>query len=1166
MISPERFLTLLEEKDMLSPHTVASLREQIANSAEPMTTAALAKRLIKHGRITQAQAKRLLAEEKEASPKPAAAKPKRGDDLGFAPLDGEGQDEQAGKARKKAASQQQPAAKPAAKATAKPAAKRPVAATDDTVLQSRVALAEPEPLRGLMGDAAASTSTFVEAAPRRKFWEFFKRKPRGKKKSDEEKWGGGLMVMGGGALVIFLLIIGVLLYAMRYAGKDKLFNAADGFYRGGSYVQAIQAYAKFVEDFPSDDRASLARVRMGLSKLWQATPNGANWPAALDVAQEEVEKMARENAFKEAHSDLASLLTKIAENLVAEARKKPTADLVGRAQKALAMAEKPEYVPKNLRPESKLTDARQSLGIAEHQLARGNELDKALAAMQKAAKELKTADAYVACGALLHQYPDMTNDPRLKKMLLAVSAAQQVLVKTIPQAKHAVTDEPQTAVLRSVTLAQCDAKNKVGDADGQVALAAVDGAVYGLDAASGRVLWRRVVGFDANLQAAAFPPTPLSSEPGSDALVVGPAHNEILRLGATTGQLKWRCALGEAFDSSPVIAGDKILVATRGGKLFTIAAATGESKDYIQFPQQLDVAPVIDARRSLIYQVASHTNMFVLSLDQGVCKHVAYLGHGAASITTTPVMFGDYLLVSINGGARDAVLRVYTIEPNRSDKPDPWLKLVQEIPLDGHLQMSPLVEGQRVLVTTNSGWVKVFELSATDVKNPLREIAKTAIEGGGNLTRFAAMQNGRFWIADNRLTSYDVQAARGQLMPKAVDCADSAFLQPPVVQGQAVVSVRRKLDKTGKLAMPGAVVSALSMQEANTFCWETRIASPLVGEPLVMDADGKNDGKLIAVTANGGAFKIDTKQDKSVVVNDPIAVSDSFTFKQPFTYVDRLPGGVLAIGSGNGDDHIELFEPASDAPMMRQLKVPGLLACAPAVFGGGLLAACKAGQVCWLDCDASKSGEALAEPFQPRLEPGAEVGWLNPAVVSDTQAVVYDGKMLLYLLGVKEQPKKHLAGLGQAALPKLLGAPPTVLGQSVFAVDAAGGLRIFTLPGLTPGGDAVLGGRCAWGPARVGDNVLVSSDDGELFCFDGKGARLWRIPLEYGPLAGAPLRIGAQLLLASQNGTIWRADAANGKELAKIETGCPLATGPVLCGQKLLIGGHDGTLYEVRQP
>jgi outer membrane protein assembly factor BamB/TolA-binding protein len=1168
MISPERFLTLLEEKELLSPRTVASLREQIATSAEPITAAALAKRLIKHGRLTQSQAKRLLAEEKETpSSSPAAkAQPKPSDDLGFAPIEGETSEAKPAKASaKKQAAPRQPAAKPAAK----PAARAPAAPAnsllDEESPESVVVLAEPEPLGGLMGDAAAAGGGFASpAAPRRSFWSFFKRKPKGAKKTEEEKWGGGLMVMGGGALVVFILIIGVLIYAMKYVSSDKVFNAADSDYRSGSYVQAIQKYGTFLEKFPTDDRASLARVRIGLAKLWQATLNGANWSTALKVADEEVTKMATENAFKDAHADLASLLSKIAENLVAEARKKPTNTLVDETKQSLAMMDK--YVPKNLRPESKLADVKASLAIAGRDLARGNELEKALAAMQKATKELKTADAYAACGALLHQYPDMTNEPRLRKMMLAVSAAQQALVKNVAEAKTAVKDEAVTAALRSVTLAQCDTKSKVADADGQIALAAVDGAVYGLDAVTGRMLWRRMVGFDANPLAAAFPPTPFSPEPGSDALVVATAHNEILRLAAATGQVKWRYAVGEPFDANPVIAGDKILVATRSGKLITIVAASGESKGYIKFPQSLGVAPTVDGRRSLVYQVASHTNLFIVSLDQGVCKHVGYLGHEAESITTSPVMIGEYLLVAINGGARDAVLRVYTVEPNRSDKPDPWLKLLQEIPLGGHLQMSPLVEGQRVLVTTNSGMVRVFELSATDVKNPLREVAKTAHDEGANtnMTRFALMQNGQFWIADNRLTKYDVQAARGRLIgTKVLD--DSAFLQPPVALGQAVISVRRKTDKTGKVGMPGAIVSALAMQDS-TALWESRIASPLAGEPLVMDADGKNDGKIIAVTANGGAFKIDTKQDGTVVANDPIVVSDPFVFKQPFTFVGRLPGGLLAISGGKGGDHVALFEPASDTPLLRTLKVPGVLACAPIVFGRGLLAPCKAGQVFWLDSDMSKSGDQLAEPFQPRIEPGVDVEWMVPATVSDTQAVIYDGKMAVYLLGVQDQPKTHLAGLGQAAVAKPLGASPAVLGQTVFTVDVAGGLGVLALPGLARGNEAALGGRCAWGPGRVGDSVLVSTDDGQLLCFDAKGARLWRVALEYGPLAGPPLRVGSQLLLAARSGVIWRADAASGKELAKVDAGYPLATGPVLCGQKLLVGGHDGTLYEVRQP
>ena len=103
------------------------------------------------------------------------------------------------------------------------------------------------------------------------------------------------------------------------------------------------------------------------------------------------------------------------------------------------------------------------------------------------------------------------------------------------------------------------------------------------------------------------------------------------------------------------------------------------------------------------------------------------------------------------------------------------------------------------------------------------------------------MQGGQFWIADNRLTKFDVQAARGRLMPKwIVDDDTVAYLQPPVAFGQAVVSVRRKA------GMPGAIVAAVTMQEPEKY-WETQLASPPAGEPIVLgkSKNGQSNGDPI---------------------------------------------------------------------------------------------------------------------------------------------------------------------------------------------------------------------------------------------------------------------------------------------------------------------------------
>ena len=79
-------------------------------------------------------------------------------------------------------------------------------------------------------------------------------------------------------------------------------------------------------------------------------------------------------------------------------------------------------------------------------------------------------------------------------------------------------------------------------------------------------------------------------------------------------------------------------------------------------------------------------------------------------------------------------------------------------------------------------------------------------------------------------------------------------------------------------------------------------------------------------------------------------------------------------------------------------------------------------------------------------------------------------------------------------------------------------------------------------------------------------AKLWKVPLTHGPLAGPPAEVGGKYVFASVSGTIWVADPASGNELAGRDLGFPLATGPVPLGGQLLVGGHDGVLSLVAAP
>ena len=1170
MISTERFLALLEEKELLSARKVASLRAQIAQAPKPISAESLAKRLVKKGHITLDQAKRLLA----AGPTPPSqpeAKPQStdsDDELGFAPL----KDESFRAGPSLTPVTEPPAKKPAAKPkTTEATSKRqettaPKSATPPTKSEHTGSLLDEETsspgwlsdrtdvgsLNDILSDASlADAATAGPLAPVSskgwRFWRAFFRKSRIRKESDQ--WGSPLMLVGGGTLLVLVILGGALAWSLMRSSGDEMLQLANDDYRAGSYAQAIHKYQAYLEKFPKHSGASVARVRIGLAQLRQATQGAANWPIALGVADEVLTDMAVEPDFKVAHGELASMLAAIAEGLADDARKKPDPLLVDQIRQSLAMNRK--YVPKSLRQTSKLADVEASLALTVRHIARGDELEKTVAAMHEAAKQRKTDDAYAAYGALLRQYPTLVDDKKLADALLTVSQTQQTLVETVSDPKPADTSETDTAVLSRLTLAQRDTTANVPDAAGHVALAAVDGALYGLDAATGKLLWRRFIGFDVNPQAPSFPPTHLSPEPGSDVLAVDAQHNEVLCVESATGRLRWRYAIGQPFDAHPVIVRDKILVATRDGTLVTIAVDSGQSPGYIRFPQPLPVAPAVDTRRSLVYQVADHTNLFVLSLADGACNQVVCLGHERGSIATAPVLIGDSLIVAINNGARDATLHVLAVTTDPTNDTETRLKPVQQVRLHGHVLTSPLADGRRVLVTTNQGVIRVFELGAADSKTPLRDIADATIEDADNLIRFALMQDGQFWIADNRLTKYDVQAARGRLTLRWSIDENSTFLQPPVGVGQAVVTVRRDQ------GMPGAVVSAVSMQDPDSF-WQTRLGRPLVGEPLI----ASNDNQAIAVTSNGALFRFNTNQTEIAVIDEPAAVADPLRLQGPVAQVVPLANGLLAISAGAGSKELAVCNPADQRPRFDWLKLPSELACSPVSFGRGLLVPGTVGQVFLLD---PRDGTPLAEPFQPRLEARSTLAWTVPAVI-DNEAVLSDGRGRIFRLGVSEQPKPHLATLAEATVVEPVVSSVAVCGNTLYGCDAANVLVAFSLPELTRLKEHPLGSPCAWGPARAGDNVLLTTDDGQLIAMDAAGNRLWQVDLPYGPLAGAPLPIDNHYVLASQTGTIWRIEAATGNELGNVDTARPLATGPVLLGRRLLVGGHDGTLYEVRQP
>lgn len=1185
MISAEEFIDILEQKDLLDPDLVQDLRRRIEQSMAPVSAALLAKRLVDKGHLSRKLAQRLLdraeAEIDEPATPPAPLEEPEAEEpdvanLGLAPLEENEEDEAAEEEVNLESTEEEdwglqeleedkPAAPPIAAipaAPAPPATPVPTATpipptasippASDSLVEG---LEEIEEIGGPLGglEEVALTGEPVEgvldgAGP--------KRRRRGKKVKGEKGnvWDSSLLLIGGGALLLLVVIMVVLAVVLFGRGADDMLAEANENYGNGSYTKAEDSYSKFLEKYPKHSEAGFVRVRLSLVKMRQAM-NG-NWPAALEVAKAQIPLMSGEEAFAtEARPELASMLPDIAEGLANKGHSDQDAAMADLAEEAMALVEK--YVPNSSRDHDRLQEITGLIALTRREIARTERLEATTAEMVKAAEEGRTQEGYALRRTLLKDYPVLYNDPSLTDAVRIVSTAEQAAVKKVDKPVSAVTAEPESQSLATIGLAQRAVKKPLSGVGEQRIFAVAGGAVYGLAATDGEVLWRRDVGFEKNVRGPQFPPTPISDRPGADPLLVSRSRQEVLRVEASTGKIRWRFPLGEAFDAHPVVFDGRVFVATLSGRLVVLDLETGNSSEYIELPQPLRVGPVADSTRGVLYQVGEHSSLFVLSASDFSCKHVFYLGHEPGAIVVPPVRVSRYLLVCENDDIRDSSLKVLDVDPAASEEDTPPLKLVQKIPLKGHIHTAPIVNGAQVLLVTDAGAITVLRVTGREGKEPLSVSAEgtTAGENRAELVRYASLTSGRLWIADSQLTQYAVRSSESRLTPSWVANERSVSLQTPTVAGEAVVQVRERQ------SLPGVVVSAHSMTSDGAVLWETTLASPAAGTPIV-DPVSRT---LIATTAVGGVFQIQPPEPGTVALrDDPNGAIPSGDLTAPVEQVLYLPDGTLALIPGDNPVNLRVFEPSDGAGAMRlrSLLLPSPLSGDAIVLGNALLAPTEAGQVLLLN---PRGGEKVADPFQPPLEAGRKYRWRRPAAVGDDQFVIADDQGGLYHVVLKGTPQKHLAAETAIQLADPLTSPIAVLKNHIYGVDRRDSLVRVNWPDLTEKKLQPLGAKCVLGPVTVGDHVLLATNDNLLHVIDASG-KMRSDPLPDGIPLAKPLVDGPNWLFASAAGAVWQVEASSGKEQARADTGLALGSGLALFGTRLLVAGHDGTFYLIDKP
>ena len=979
-----------------------------------------------------------------------------------------------------------------------------------------------------------------------------------KKRPSGSPWDSTLMYAGGGGLLLMLIIGLVLWYTLTRGSATELLQAADEAYRSGSYSQAIPNYERFLASYPEDPNVSLARVRIGTARIRQVLEGSKDKQPALKAVEEILPTIENEAAFDEARAELASILPEIAEGFSQPAKTEPDMKkaqaLVDLAAQAMKLVNNPGYIPTSLRKpvEARIENITEDIELAKRNINQNKRLAETVAAIRQAVQAGKTVEAYEVRRKLLGEYPGLDQNAQLVEAVLAIAQRERDLVKAVEDPVVAAKEDRPSAAEFRVALASRRGAGKPGN-DQQMVCFLARGSVYGLQASTGQLKWRRSVGYDTLAN-----PQPLARQPGADVIAVDSQHQELLRLKGDTGQLVWRTPLGERF-SEPIVKGAQILVATQGGRVLGIDAETGNATGQVKIPQALQIGPGLSDKGHL-YQVGEHSNVYVLDEATLECKEVYYLGHKPGSVAAPPVLALGHLFLVENSGADFSDLHVLATDANGlSLKP-----AIKPIRLQGRVQVPLILAAARVGVVTDLGAIRVFEVNTANAKNPVADIVEAVVASYKTaVTGYPVFDSGRLWVGDERFTKYDVQTSRNRLIRQWIKDERDVFVAPPQVIGDTVYHLRRRKDS------PAYTAAAIAGEDGKVL-WEVDLAVPAA--LLTVDMERK---QVHSISAQAELFELTPEVFQAGVVDQAAAAAGAAARGKPFTEVQAMDQGRWALASARERAHVVVYDPNAATPDARLrdvlLKAAGTAqVAATPVFGlGGLIAPLDNGQVLLLD---PATGDNKLLPFQPTVEAGSKIAWQRAAVVGTEQRefVIADNRRKLFRVGVKDQPEPHLAELAQVQLEVDIVSPLAAVGDTVYGVIRGANsdtVLSFGATDLAAGKEWPVEGRIVWGPEVLNDLVLVATDRQTLLAFEAGQKQRWTSPLSYGPLVGRPLPVSGNLLLASLSGTVWMISSQDGKELTKAEVGEPLGAGPVAFanGSRLLVSAADGTLLVIRR-
>ena len=860
-------------------------------------------------------------------------------------------------------------------------------------------------------------------------------------------------------------------------------------------------------------------------------------------------------SFEEARPELASLLPDIVQGFADKAK---TTTVIEEAQKnvdnarlALKLVGNGSYIPTSQRQgqQARIDSIIAEIDQVERSISRETELYRAITEIEESSKNGDFEAVFSTRKQLLQIYPALELN---KDLSAAVATASTKLIVQIQHSKEtlaAVAVDHESKSQRITLASRLAAQSKISLGADQSVVVRFEGSLYAIELATGKLLWRRHVGFPDDKQ-----PLRVTSADGSRAVIAfDSTHNELIRLKAETGELQWRLPLGEAVHQ-PLLVDNAVVVSSRSGKMWRVDAASGESNFQTVLPQGVSAGPGETSGLPYVYVPGKHSNLFAISVDDLSCKEVVHIGHEAGTVTVPPIAALKHLLVFENAENDYAWMHVWKI--NDQGK----LERAQEkIQLPGRILVAPEVSESRIIITNDHGAVFVYKVDLGSKDQPLSEAVnpiKADREEG--LYSYFKVNRGTLWVADQKLTKYDMQISKGSLLRKSIDFQESVFAGPMQTFGDILVLIRQQEGR------PGAVVSAIrSKQDRIEKLWECHISIPVAGSVF------SSDDSQLAVSARGDWFSLKEPFLDNSVVDQIIDPNRKVIAEFNYPIQIMLTEGRRLFSANQASNEAAIYDASDSTQLVRPVSwdIPqGTQIAAPTALKDLILVPCKSGQIFCLN---PLTGQMAAHPFQPPLGVDSEVNWGQPAVFGNegTSVVVSDGGTKLYYLELDTANESALMLRQEVELEHKLSRTLATSGLSMAAVHPAGfedKLLIFQLPELEVQKTIDLQGRVYLGPMTSGNLLLIATDKEGIVAVDDTSELAWTFDTKGAEVTGHPLADKGTLIFSLKNGEVISIDASSGELIDSVNIGEPLIEGITKFKNQIIVNGYDGTLHAVQ--